>query len=391
MGDNKPSRIYHSPPDQTGSEGDSIKEVLASNWIAPVGPHLLEFERAIESFSECSRALATNSCTAALHLGLELLNVGPEDIVLLPSHSFIASAHAVSYCRAEPVFIDSESVSGNMDPDLLVKAIQSLDQEGALSRVKAIMVVHAYGWPAEMDRIIEISKSYGIPLIEDAAESLGAKWRGKSTGTFGQFGAYSFNGNKIITTSGGGALLCPDEVSYAHALFLATQAKEPAPDGMQGRVGYNYRLSNVLAALGTAQIKTMEQRMDQRRANRERYRSYFSGWTEEMSVQFTNGWAHGQPNYWMTNVFFKKERWRSLVEDALEEWNIECRRIWKPIHLMASYSASRFYSLREAGSVAQDLFELGTSLPSGSSLSEPDWKRIFHALDQAKHEIERSL
>jgi pyridoxal phosphate-dependent aminotransferase EpsN len=278
-----------------------------------------------------------------------------------------------------------------MDPDLLVKAIQTLDQEGALSRVKAIMVVHAYGWPAEMDRIMEISKSYGIPLIEDAAESLGAKWRGKSTGTFGQFGAYSFNGNKIITTSGGGALLCPDEVSYEHALFLATQAKEPAPDGMQGRVGYNYRLSNVLAALGTAQIKTMEQRMDQRRANRERYRSYFSGWTEEMSVQFTNGWAHGQPNYWMTNVFFKKERWRYLVENALEDWNIECRRIWKPIHLMAPYSAARFYSLREAGSVAQDLYELGTSLPSGSSLSEPDWKRIFHALDQAKHEIERLL
>ena len=160
---------------------------------------------------------------------------------------------------------------------------------------------------------------------------------------------------------------------------------------MQGRVGYNYRLSNVLAALGTAQIKTMEQRMDQRRANRERYRSYFSGWTEEMYVQFTNGWAHGQPNYWMTNVFFKKERWRSTVESALEEWNIEGRRIWKPIHLKASYSGSRFYSWRETGSVAQDLFELGTSLPSGSSLSDPDWKRIFHALDQAKHEIERSL
>lgn len=372
-------KIYLSPPHMGGGELQFVEEAFKSNWIAPLGANVDGFEKDLEKFlGEDVHVVALSSGTAALHLSLILLGVTAGDEVLCQSMTFSASANPIVYQGATPVFIDSEKDTWNMCPDALEKAIK--ERLAAGKRPKAIIPVHLYGMPAKMSQILEIAEYYEIPIIEDAAEALGSSINGQKAGTFGQFAALSFNGNKIITTSGGGALVTHDPNFADKARFLSTQARDAAAHYEHSHIGYNYRMSNVVAGIGRGQMMVLQERVDQHRANYEFYKQAFSN---RPGVSFLDEPAGYFSNRWLTTIVIDPEGSkdnisREEVRIELEKENIESRPLWKPMHLQPVFSTCKYYGDK----VAERLFRDGLCLPSGSSLNEQQKERILKVLDR---------
>ena len=363
-------RIYLSPPHLDGRERELVAETFDSNWIAPLGPQVDAFESEFADVVGVPHAAALSSGTAALHLALELLEVGPGDEVVCSDLTFAASAFAITYRGAKPVFIDSDRTSWNLDPDLLSEELEEL--AGARRLPKAVVTVDLYGQSADHDRILETCARYEVPVVEDAAEALGATYKGSSVGRFGRFGVFSFNGNKIITTSGGGMLVSEDAEAIRRARFLATQARDSAPHYQHSTVGYNYRLSNLLAAVGRAQLERLDDRVATRRRN---FETYHRALGDLPGVSFMPEAEFGSATRWLTCLTFDPERFgadREEVRLALEQENIEARPIWKPMHLQPVFQDCRV----RGGAVAEDLFARGLCLPSGSSLTSDQLDRI---------------
>lgn len=376
MGQNEARRprIYLSPPHLSGEELNYIQEALATNWVAPLGPHVDAFEREFAATVGSPHALAVSSGTAGLHLALIEAGVGPGDEVLVSTLTFAASVNPICYLGARPVFIDSEPLSWNMDPELLQEELDKRARHGRLP--KAVIVVHLYGQSADLDPIVAACAQYEVPLIEDAAEALGATYKGRSPGTVGLAGVYSFNGNKIITTSGGGMLVSADEALVRHARKLATQARDPAPHYQHSEIGYNYRMSNILAGIGRAQLRVLNERVQARRRNYEFYRQAL-GDLAGLSFQPEAPW--GTHSRWLTCVLIDPEEFgadRETVRQALESENIESRPVWKPMHLQPVFRDCP----RVGGQVAENLFRHGLCLPSGSNLTEADLCRVVDAI-----------
>jgi dTDP-4-amino-4,6-dideoxygalactose transaminase len=378
---NKQPKIWLSSPHMGDTESDFVQEAFATNWIAPLGPHVNGFEADLQAYNEVEHAAALSSGTAALHIGLDLLGVGQGDTVLCQSFTFCGSANPITYLGATPVFIDSEADTWNMDPNALEDAIKDLSARG--KKPKAIIPVHLYGMPAKIDEIVSIAQRYEIPILEDAAESLGSTYKGEKTGTFGDLGVFSFNGNKIITTSGGGALVSRNKEWIDRARFLATQARDEAPHYQHSVIGYNYRLSNVLAGIGRGQMQVLDTRIAQRRANFHRYHTYFQKWQSAgIPITFQPEAPHSFSNRWLTCFTLDPTQSNGLTREdirlALLEHNIESRPLWKPMHLQPVFQDAPYYG----GTVCEDLFREGLCLPSGSNLTEEEWLRIETALDE---------
>ncbi|MEH6962211.1 DegT/DnrJ/EryC1/StrS family aminotransferase [Priestia megaterium] len=372
-------KIFLSSPHMSGEEIKYVNQAFETNWIAPLGPNVDEFEKNLANYVGTKGATAVSSGTAAIHLALQLLEVGKLDTVFCSTFTFIASANPILYQGAVPVFIDSEPETWNMSPSALKCAFLEAEKEGKMP--KAVIVVNLYGQSAKMDEIVEICKFYNVPIIEDAAESLGSFYKGKPSGTFGEFGVYSFNGNKIITTSGGGMLVSNDEKALNEAKFLATQARDQAPYYQHSRVGYNYRMSNVLAGIGIAQLQVLEERVQ---ARREVYKRYVESFKHIKGIEFMPELEGTFSNRWLTTFLIKKElldiKPLELVEKLAEE-NIEARPLWKPLHLQPLFGKMKFYKHNNI-SIAEELFETGICLPSGSNMSEVDQQRVIDAINK---------
>lgn len=367
-------RIYLSPPHLSGLEEAFLKEALDSGWIAPLGPQVEAFEKEFAEVVGAPYALALSSGTAAIHLALLAAGVEPGDEVVVSTLTFAASAFPVLYIGARPIFVDSERRSWNMDPHLLAEFLERRAKVGRLP--KAVILVHLYGQSADIDPIQELCEAYGVALIEDAAEALGSTYKGRSPGTLGVAGIYSFNGNKIITTSGGGMLVSSDAELIAHARKLATQAREPVPWYEHAEVGYNYRLSNLLAAVGRAQLRTLEDRVQARRRIFERY---VAGLSDLPGLTFQPEAPWGRHTRWLTVITLDPEAFGRTPEEvrrALEEQGIETRPVWKPMHLQPVFREAETVG----GEVAEELFARGLCLPSGSSLSLEDQDRVIEAI-----------
>lgn len=363
-------RIYMSPPHVGASERSLLLDAFDSNWIAPLGPHVDAFEQELASVAGVGNVAALSSGTAALHLALNLLGISSGDRVIVSDLTFVATANAVSYVRGEPVFIDSERATWNMDPDLLREELTDSARRNRIP--KAIIVVDIYGQCADYDRIDPIAKEFGVPLIEDAAEALGATYRGRPAGSFGVMAALSFNGNKIITTSGGGALLSNDAALIQRARILSTQARKPAPHYEHDEVGYNYRLSNLLAAVGRGQLRSLGSRVEARRRNFDFYRIALG---ELPGIGFMPEPDDYASTRWLTCITIDPAEFgvdREAVRVALEAQNIESRPLWKPMHMQPLFRSADV----RGGGVSADLFEHGLCLPSGSSLTSEDLERI---------------
>jgi len=358
-------RIYLSPPHVLGDEQSLVAEAFSTNWIAPLGPHVDAFEKEFQHVVDVPHALALSSGTAALHLAMELLGVGIGDNVICSSLTFSASANPICYQRATPVFVDCDE-TWTIDPNVLEDALKSGDAAGRTT--KAVIVVDLYGQCADYQPILGICDRYGVPLVEDAAEALGATYKGRPSGGFGRLGVFSFNGNKIITTSGGGMLVSHDKELIDRARFLATQARDPAPHYEHSHIGYNYRLSNVLAAIGRGQLKTLTQRVTTRRGIFERYDE---GLRDLPGIEFMPEAPYGRSNRWLTCLTINSRLFgadREAVRLALEAENIEARPVWKPMHMQPVFAGKRMFG----GAVSERLFRDGLCLPSGSSLSPDD-------------------
>ena len=371
------SRIYLSPPHMSGREQAYIAEAFSSNWIAPLGPHVDAFEQEFAQVVGAPYALALSSGTAALHLALQLSGVGPDDEVLVSSLTFAASVNPIVYLGGRPTFIDSERESWNMDPNLLADTLKQRAKNGRLPR--AVVIVHLYGQSADLDPILQICGEYDVPVIEDAAEALGASYKGRHPGALGKAGIFSFNGNKIITTSGGGMLVSEDKSLIDHARKLATQARDPAPHYQHSEIGYNYRLSNILAAVGRAQLEVLEERVEARRHNFDFYQESL-GHLPGLTFMPEASW--GRHNRWLTVLLLDPAVAgvdRDTIRLALEANNIEARPVWKPMHLQPVFAAYEAIG----GSVAEKLFDQGLCLPSGSSLTEDDLARIVQIIRDA--------
>ncbi len=360
-------KIWLSPPHMGGTEQKYIQEAFVSNWIAPVGKNIDEFEFALEGYlSNRVKIAVTTSGTAAIHLALIQAGVGHNDTVICQSNSHIASANPITYQGATPVFVDSEKDTWNMSPELLEKAIKDLIKNG--TKPKAIIVVHLYGMPAKMEEIQTIAEKYNIPVIEDAAEALGSTYKGKKCGTLGNFGILSFNGNKIITTSGGGALVCQTKEAKEKTIFLSTQARDTAPHYQHTEIGYNYRMSNIVAGIGRGQMQVLDSRVEARRKNYEYYRSKLKNTTIEFIQEPDEIYA----NRWLTTILTDSFTTREKIRLALEKENIEARPLWKPMHLQPVFKEAKAY----VNGVSEDLFNRGLCLPSGSNLSQNDLQRV---------------
>lgn len=366
-----PERIYLSSPHMGGSELDYVHSAFHENWIAPLGPNVDGFEQDLCQFNNVKHSAALSSGTAAIHLALIMLGVKQEDEVLVSSFTFSATINPIIYQRAIPVLIDSESETWNMSPDLLVRAIKDRLNKG--KKLKAIMPVHLYGMPAKMKEIVQISTEYNIPIIEDAAEALGSKLGGKSLGTLGDIGIYSFNGNKIITTSGGGALVSHQEHYVNKARFLATQARDNAPHYQHSEIGYNYRMSNIAAGIGRGQMEVLNDWVDLRRMNYQYYKEELKGlpfsFVDEPTADFFS-------NRWLTTILTPSYDDRERIRLALEKNNIESRPLWKPMHLQPIFEKYPFYG----DGTSEYLFERGLCLPSGSNLTKDQKARIVKIL-----------
>ncbi|MFT6290195.1 MAG: dTDP-4-amino-4,6-dideoxygalactose transaminase [Ilumatobacter sp.] len=361
------NRIFLSPPDVGDAERNALLRAFDSGWVAPVGPELDGFEADIAAITSWPGAVALASGTAALHLALLAVGVQPGDEVLTSSFTFVATANAITYCGATPVFIDSERASWNMCPQLLADELAAASERGSLPA--AVLVVDLYGQCADYDAIVPICREYGVPIVEDSAEALGATHTGRPAGTLGDVGVFSFNGNKIITTSGGGMLVTPDVEVAERVRHLATQARLAAAHYEHGEVGYNYRLSNLLAALGRAQLSRLDGFIERRRAINARYRALIDGLDglEFMPIPPWSGW-----NGWLTCVLFSSTVERDQVMNDLEALDIESRPLWKPMHLQPAFANHRAIT----NGVSNDLFERGLCLPSGTALSDGQLDRI---------------
>lgn len=367
-------RIYLSPPHMGSDERELLLQAFDSNWISTVGPHVDAFEREMADLCGVLHAAALASGTAALHLSLVLLGVGLGDEVYCSDLTFAATTNAITYVGATPVLIDSDRTSWNMDPDLLEEELKSAARRGKLP--KAVIVVDLYGQCARYDRIVPICAEYGIPLIEDAAEALGATYRGQLAGTFGVMAVLSFNGNKIITTSGGGMLLSNEKRYVELARKLATQAREPFAHYEHTMIGYNYRLSNLLAAVGRGQLRNLGDRVERRRQNFEFYREALSS---EPGIDFMPEVPDGRSTRWLTCLTVDPKAFGASREDIrlhLESLNIEARPVWKPMHLQPVYKDLRVVG----GETGAFLFECGLCLPSGSNLTPEDKNRVIKAI-----------
>ncbi len=367
----KKNKIWLSTPHMSGHEQKYIQEAFNTNWIAPTGCNIDYFEKALAQFIKHTHTTALQSGTAALHIALKLAGVTKNDIVLCQTHTHIASANPITYEGASPVFIDSEPDTWNMSPELLEKAIKYLIAKS--KKPKAIIVVHLYGMPAKMKEIMAIAQKYDIPVIEDAAESLGSQINGQMTGTFGDYGILSFNGNKIITTSGGGALITKTAEEKQKAIFWATQAREEAPHYQHNEIGYNYRMSNILAGIGRGQMEVLPLRIKQRRANFDFYRKELKNLSLEMAPIEPEGFFS---NRWLTTILTDSFHTREKIRLALAAENIEARPLWKPMHLQPVFKDATAYT----NGVSEDLFHKGLCLPSGSNLSADDKNRIVSVL-----------
>lgn len=375
---NEQKRIYLSPPHMSGNERKYIDEAFETNWIAPLGPHIDAFEKEIAEYAGVNDAAAVSSGTAAIHLALQLLGVSEGDIVFCSSFTFVASANPIRYLGAEPVFIDSEPETWNMSPQALQLAIEDAAREGSLP--KAVIVVHLYGQSAKMSEILAICNHYEIPVIEDAAESLGSTCKGKPSGSFGKFGIYSFNGNKIITTSGGGMLVSNDVELLRKGRFLATQARDLASHYQHSSMGYNYRMSNVLAGIGRAQLEVLNDRVQARRNVFEKYQESFSG---IRGFDFMPELENTRSNRWLTALTIDEQETGitiPLLLEALAGENIEARPVWKPLHMQPLFENSRFYAHSEGEPVCERLFKSGICLPSGSSMTVVDQVRVVDCI-----------
>ncbi len=367
-------KVYLSPPHMSGLEQAYVKDVFDTNWIAPLGPHVDAFEREFCELTGAGYAAALTSGTAALHLAMILLGVGPGDEVLGSTFTFSASVNPIAYCGARPTFIDSERTSWNMDPALLREALAARAAAGKLP--KAVVVVDLYGQAADLDAIKAACDEYGVPLVEDAAAAIGTTYKGRHAGTVGTFGAFSFNGNKIITTSGGGMLVSDDGAAIAHARKLATQAREPAVHYLHTEIGYNYRLSNVLAAIGRGQLPVVEERVAARRAN---FAWYERALGNVPGITFQPEAPWGRHTRWLVNILIDPTEFgadREAVRRALEAEGIEARPLWKPMHTQPVFAGCAHVG----GAVAEELFAQGLSLPSGSNLTEGDRQRVAEVI-----------
>ncbi len=371
-------KIYLSPPHMCGRELHYVKEAFDSNWIAPHGPNIDAFEKEMVSYVGAGDAVAVSSGTAAVHLALSLLGVTNGDTVFCSSLTFVASANPILYQGAEPVFIDSELDTWNMSPLALKRALKDAYDAGSLP--KAVIIVNIYGQSAKMDELLFICNYYGVPVIEDAAESLGSTYKGKASGTFGQYGIYSFNGNKIITTSGGGMLVSDNLASIETARFLATQAKDDQDYYEHSVVGYNYRMSNILAGVGRIQLQMLDQRVE---ARRHIFKRYFHALADLPGVQFMPELENTRSNRWLTALTVDEHKTgisASQLLEALREENIEARHVWKPLHLQPLYKGARYYSHRKNVHISEGLFKTGICLPSGTNLSRLEQQRVIEVI-----------
>lgn len=366
------TKIWLSSPHMGGNELKYINEAFEENWVAPLGPNVNGFETDLEQFlGENAKVAALSAGTAALHLALIECGIEHGDEVICQSMTFSASANPIAYCGAIPVFIDSEPDTWNMCPDALKEAIQDRIQKG--TKPKAIIVVHLYGMPAKMNEITAIAAEYQIPIIEDAAEALGSSYQGKACGIFGRFGILSFNGNKIITTSGGGALVCHTQEDKDKAVFLSTQARDNAPHYQHSHIGFNYRMSNIVAGIGRGQMEVLKDRVAARRAMHDFYIEIFKN-IEGVTV-FTEPGDDFYSNHWLSAIIIDPEttgKNREGLRLAFLEDNIESRPLWKPMHLQPVFEKTSYYGT----DISEKLFDNGLCLPSGSNLSDEDRSRI---------------
>ena len=383
------SRIWLSLAHMSGREQEFIQEAFDTNWVVPLGPNVNAFEKSLRDFligdgglqieNEGMRIVALSAGTAALHLGLILLGVQPGDEVICQSFTFAASANPIAYLEATPVFVDSEKETWNMDPVLLEEAIKErLEKTGKLP--KAIIPVHLYGMPGKMDEVMEVANCYGIPVLEDSAEALGSEYKGRKCGTFGEYGVLSFNGNKMITTSGGGALICPNEEKAKRALFYATQAREQAPHYQHEKIGYNYRMSNICAGIGRGQMFVLDEHVARRREIHDLYVKLLAE-VKGVKVMCQPEGEGFNSNYWLTCITVEPEEAGFTREDvrlALDEENIESRPLWKPMHLQPVFKDAPYYG----NGTSERLFEIGLCLPSGPTLTDEDVERVTKVVKQ---------
>lgn len=370
------AKIWLSSPHMGGTELDYIHEAFEQNWVAPLGPNVNSFEDDLKTYlNENVEVAALSAGTAALHLALIILGVKYDDEVICQSFTFSASANPITYVGAKPVFVDSEPETWNMCPKALETAINDRITKG--KKPKAIIVVHLYGMPAKLNEITEIANRYEIPLIEDAAEALGSTFKGQKCGTFGEMSILSFNGNKIITTSGGGALVCKTKEQKDKAVFLSTQARDNAPHYQHSEIGYNYRMSNISAGIGRGQMEVLNDRIEARRKNHQFYLNLFENF-EGVTV-FNEPNSDYFSNHWLSAIVIDEEKAgfnREQLRLALDQENIESRPLWKPMHLQPIFESAPYFG----GNVAEELFKNGLCLPSGSNLNEEDLERIKNVI-----------
>ena len=375
----KNNRIYLSSPHIGDLELEYVKEAFDSNWIAPLGPHVNNFEKEVSNYVGAKEAAALSSGTGAIHLALKALNVEKGDVVFCSSLTFAATCNPIIYQHAIPVFIDSEYESFNMCPIALEKAFIEAERENRIP--KAVLVVNLYGQSADLDKIKTICDRYNVEIIEDAAESLGATYKGSQSGTIGKFGIYSFNGNKIITTSGGGMLVSNDEDAINKARFWSTQSREQERHYEHNELGFNYRMSNVLAGIGRGQLKVLDERIKQKRYIYESYKQAFESIDD---IEMMPVCDYGRPNYWLSVITIKESSKVKPLDIilALEKENIESRPVWKPMHLQPFYNKYKFVSCTEGKSVAEDIFNRGVCLPSDTKMTSKDINRVIKIIKE---------
>ena len=369
-------RIYLASPHMGGLEEVFVKEAFDTNWIAPLGANVDGFEKELSEYVGSKTGAALASGTAAIHMALKAVGVKKGDKVFCSSLTFAASCNPIIYEGGIPVFIDSEPESHNMSPVALEKAFKAYEEKGEMP--KAVIVVNLYGQSADMDKIIEICKKYNVPIIEDAAESLGATYKGKYSGTFGEYGIYSFNGNKIITTSGGGMLVSNNEEGIAKVRFWSTQARDKARHYEHTELGYNYRMSNIVAGIGRGQLRVLEDRIAKKK---EIFETYTEAFKDIEDIEMMPVCEYGEPNYWLTTITLSENSKVKPLDIilALEKENIESRPIWKPMHIQPYYKEYDFYSHNDEDevSVSEDIFNRGVCLPSDTKMSDHDMDRVI--------------
>ena len=372
------NRILLSVAEMGGTEQEWIEKAFKDNWIVPLGPNVDEFESRLEHFLGKGNVVALSAGTAAIHLGLVMLGVGIGDEVICQSFTFAASANPIKYQGATPIFVDSEPETWNMDPIALENAI--IDRFNKTGKYpKAIIPVHLYGMPAKMDEINAIANKYSIPIVEDAAEALGSEYKNRNCGTLGNYGALSFNGNKIITTSGGGALICPNEEAANRVKFYATQARENKPYYYHNVIGYNYRLSNISAGIGCGQMEVLNHHINRRREIHKIYSDEFAK-VDGIEVQ-QNPSNDFNSNFWLSTILLdcnKIEKSPNEIRESLNQLNIETRLLWRPMHMQPVYESAPYYG----GNIAEKLFDRGLCLPSSSCLTDEEVYRVINSIKQ---------